>query len=127
MTFIIQEKILKDDPVIMKNVFDPESFNYIFMRSTGIIDGIKAIGHKFFKQEYLSKMKKIDPEMLDLINYTQKDLETHELNSALSIANKNFLYRDIDEILLCLSNVKYQNYSSFVPTIRKCLIYKNFS
>ena len=38
MTFVIKDKIEKNDPSISRNLFDPMPYNYIFNKGTSFLD-----------------------------------------------------------------------------------------
>ena len=39
MTFVIKNKIEEEDDSVVENEFDPEPYNYIFNKSTSLIEG----------------------------------------------------------------------------------------
>jgi len=44
MAFVINQRLTEKDPLALSNMFDPEPYNYIFNKTTGIIDGIHYDG-----------------------------------------------------------------------------------
>jgi hypothetical protein len=137
MTFVINAAITQDDLLNDKNwVYDPEGTNYIFQKSSGIIDGIKYLKEKFYSHRILQKLKQTDPEAIGLINYSYKTVtkqmnksikesDGFVVNSILEEAFKQNLYINIEEILNDLSMSKMMNPDGFQYKILKCLLYKN--
>jgi hypothetical protein len=71
MSFVIKDKIEKECPNLGKH-FDPEPYNYIYNRSTSFIDG-NFVSNDHTQLNYvLEELEKIDPNSLEIINYTNE-------------------------------------------------------
>lgn len=69
MSFVIKDKIENEDPCLGK-LFDPEPYNYIYNKSTSFIDGDFVSNDHNQLNYVLEELEKIDPNSLEIINYT---------------------------------------------------------
>lgn len=110
MSFVIKEKIEKNDPHQKLNYWDIESYNYIFNQRTCFLDSNLVTTDYQTLVKVLEKFEKIDPELLDLLAVDQHyfNSETKSLkiitplNKALAAGNN----RIINLILHYLSKMK---------------------
>lgn len=70
MTFVIKDKIENNDPLVKKNKFDLEPYNYIFNKSTSFLDGKFLSENQVELKNVLSNMHRLSPDYLELLNYT---------------------------------------------------------
>jgi len=113
MTFVIgqQNEISK--------VFDPEPYNYLLNKSSGIINGLEN-PENFSLKKILECFESKDPHLLELLNYK------HDGLSAIEIALENNLYNKIDSILEFMAKLKYINPHCYGSVLHKLLSYKMF-
>ena len=71
MTFVIKDKIESNDSWLHDNHFDPEPYNYLFNKSTSLLnDQIVALDHS--RLEYvLHNFGLIDVDLLEILYYSQ--------------------------------------------------------
>jgi hypothetical protein len=69
ITFVIKDKIEKNDPSIRKNLFDPMPYNYIFNKSTSFLDGDFVYTDHEQLKHVLKNLNANDPDLLELIVY----------------------------------------------------------
>jgi len=84
LSFVIKNSIELEVDLGENSQFDQTGYNYIFNKSTSFLDG-NFVQFKHNELQYvLDQFEKIDPHMLDLINYVQ--ITCKHLSH-----NKNFL------------------------------------
>ena len=88
----MKEKIEIEDESIQGNVFDLEAYNYMYNKSTSFIDGTFVTNDHNQLNYVLEELEKIDPNHLEILNYTQTHHDEYgavSLNSALHKAVLN--------------------------------------
>lgn len=70
MTFVIKDKIERQDKHQEGNIFDPTPYNYVFNKSTSFLDGKTIFINKQLSY-VLENFERINPIMLELLHYTQ--------------------------------------------------------
>ena len=83
MTFVIKDKIERNDEHQKGNQFDPTPYNYIFNKSTCFMDGKIIFIYKELNN-VLENFERINPIMLELLHYTQDvvTLKSHHLHDS---------------------------------------------
>ena len=104
MSFVIKDKIELQDKCMVHNVFDIEPYNYIFNKRTCFLDDDFVMIDFNQLGRVLSNFEKIDKDLVDLLNYTNKiKNKKHNFISALSRAIAGNNYKCIDLILIYLA------------------------
>ena len=108
MSFVIHEQLILRNPVALKNLFDPEAYNYLFNKTTGIIS---AIHHdkEFPIQNVFKNLAETDKEILEILNYTQSfedEFGEEKKWSALQRVMEEGKYRFVDPLLEYMSRIK---------------------
>jgi hypothetical protein len=67
MTFVIKDKIEKNDPSQIGNLFDIEPYNYLFNKSTCFIDSEFVKNDHAQLSNVLENFQMIDPEYLEIL------------------------------------------------------------
>ena len=70
MTFVIKDKIEKNDELQNGNIFDIEPWNYIFNKSTCFIEGDFVVENYRQLESVLKEMATINPSHLEILHYT---------------------------------------------------------
>ena len=112
----------------MENVFDITPFNYLFNKSTSIIDSNDILNNNIstFKK-VLDSILAFDKSYLGQLNYIGFDETTQKRYSALHIALlHDATDNDVDLLLkyLCLTTLDVYNYREILPGLIK---FQNFS
>lgn len=98
MTFVIKDKIEKEDPSVQDNEFDPEPYNYIFNKSTSFIEGNFVVEDHFQLKKVLTNFEIIEPSNLEILNYTQDiNLESDENTDKRQTIKNSALHRAVRE------------------------------
>ena len=72
MTFVILDKIEKKDLMQNGNVFDVTPYNYILNRKSAFLDGEFVKNDHQMLQDVLKNFELIDPELLEILDYSQE-------------------------------------------------------
>ena len=135
MTFVIKDKIEKEDPSVENNEFDPEPYNYIFNKSTSFIEGAFVIEDHFQLKKVLTHFEIIDGNNLEILNYTQDIYEQSNnttdktkiiKNSALHRAVREGNQRSIDFILQFMSKINFNSSRNFRDLMAQLIEHANF-
>lgn len=130
MTFVIKDKIEQGDETILANEFDPEPYNYIFNKSTSLIEGAFLTEDHFQLQRVLENFEIIDPNNLEILNYNQDvyvgDDEVKVKNSALHIAVNKGNQRSIDYILQFMAKIDFNASRNYMSVFDQLIEHTNF-
>ena len=122
MTFVILDNIENRDKRF-DNYFDPKPYNYICYRSTSFMDGNFVSKDHSQLKDVLCEFEKIDPNLLEIIHYTNNQFDQNgcsSTNSALHKAVSDGNQRSIDVLLSFMSKISYdssRNYLSVMPSL----------
>lgn len=69
MSFVIKDRIENDENYLNENVFDPESYNYVFNKSSSFLDGDFVAKNHVELKEVLDNFRKVNPSLLVILRY----------------------------------------------------------
>lgn len=127
MTFVMQDKIERNDPAMNRNRFDLEAYNYIVNKTNYFYDN-QAIVQRDHETllDVLSNFERCDPTLIEslhlILRYDKKDGGNKKnYLSVLELAINSGNTRSIDIILLYMARIPY-NASRFFCKLFKDLI-----
>lgn len=122
LAFVIRDKI---ENGLQKEgrYFDTEPYNYICQKSSSFIDGDIVTADHLMLKNVLDNFDRIDPSLLEIINYTNYHIDesgNKVYNSALHKAFYEGNQRSIDVLLSFMCKMQYNsvnNYLSIMPNL----------
>ena len=122
LSFVIKDKIESKDITVQSKEFDITPYNYIFNKSTSLIDSnlILNLNPRYFRR-ILNDIKNYDKAYLNQLNYVETN-SSGKKYSSLHIAIDDLENdKDVDLILeyLCMTNVNIVNYKDVIAKITK--------